>query len=1438
MKVGKVVRVIAVGLYLAVTRVLLTLAFVVPCLFFILNSSPFPGILSNALRAVLPGTLEFRSIQTSPLPWRVGVLGVTIRRPDGEVVVSAGAVRARVDLIPLFKFLLGRTNNELHLHFPRAQVADYDVRLFFDDEMHFQFLDAFVPPDDGDDLPEEPPKAGGVKVRLTFDDIRTVDGKVFLRFPDWDVNLENVEVSGRLWIRPGAGVRVESDSVSFQSGKARVRVLPESDVVPRDIVVNRGSVKGFFYDVDRIGFDGVVLDLEGMNLDVEDGRLAWTPPLTYEGSAFFEIPEGSPILATLSSGAVQGPIQIRVSGRGDILDPRLAMDLASPGLRINQHALGPISLSLNGGRDVTGSWALSGIVGSVRTDAGSLQVRDGTLHPFGIGEGSTLDAVARIDARAFDLGVLMDAFGVGLPGPPIPIPSLLDADIQARVTLLEGQGLQGFLDVSGTAGGPLPPGTLMAGQDIQARIDARATFEGETNRPGILLRDLQVRSGPDLLRLKGTFSFLDDTVRLEGSIQKDIGSALAAFGVPGAGTLSIPDLRVRGAPLRMEARAGLTATDVNVADWTADSLNAELSWREGTLSLGNLLAHAPYGEVKVERLDLRLLTPDGRALPSPRLALEMVDARRVDLEMLPPLAGLGIKGRGEAAVESLELDLASPLRTLEGRGRVQFPLVTAAGRAFRSVSAVFTLDRGVLGLDPARVALVGGGNVEVSGTFNLETFHMDATASGRKISLAALAGMNDETLSGSIDVDAKAEGTLADPVLSGTVTVDGLTYADFRASTIEVDFEREAGQDLRLSSDRFLPKVRLNPRSGILWEGGRFTGLVAMVDINRMTPQEIVPSLRARDLWARLTGHIELRMGFSPGSGIEAVLVSPPEGLILGFFNREILVKNEDRLEISLRPDGSVLVTGLSLNDGRGRLEACGQVRDSKGDAFLLLRGDLGAYWLRALKGVFSTADGYVKLTGDRTGVRVSPPPGCPTDIDASSFLRITGNLPGSPAASGDIEFGKVTLGLRRIADLIQFQPGGFLKVRTTSAGNLRMEIPQQQAIRGMFGEGNFGLSGSLDFQGLTPDAGELDFAGVGLRFVSPGAFYLVGNPTIRARFLGLSRTGKSDVTLSGNFLVTEGAYHKNFDLVRRTFSGVAGRRVAERQGPPLETMLPWLADAKLDVGVVIPRFGVRSKLLVGTTDFDLSANLHVRGTVRYPELWNRVEILPGGRMTYDLVRREFEVVRGTLDFIGEPLRPIVDLTARTRMEVSGGSADAVVAGSRFAPEDTGFGSFEDEGVLVTLRVDGRYPDLDISLSSNSKGLTQTDLQFLLLTGTLPNEGGAGMAGTFNLGLLTEDVTNLMTKALLGSFVDTVNFGVSPSGGVNVDVMAHLGSRLRFQTQILQQQGVSRYSAGFFLRLTDRLSLQGRVRAVERALESSDEGRVYETKLRYRIPID
>ncbi|HOI11661.1 MAG TPA: translocation/assembly module TamB domain-containing protein, partial [Myxococcota bacterium] len=283
---------------------------------------------------------------------------------------------------------------------------------------------------------------------------------------------------------------------------------------------------------------------------------------------------------------------------------------------------------------------------------------------------------------------------------------------------------------------------------------------------------------------------------------------------------------------------------------------------------------------------------------------------------------------------------------------------------------------------------------------------------------------------------------------------------------------------------------------------------------------------------------------------------------------------------------------------------------------------------------------------------------------------------------------------------------------------------------------------------------------------------------------------------------------------------------------------LPWLAGAKLDVALTGTRFGVRSKVLVGSTDLELGMNLQVRGTIGQPELWNRVEIQPGGKMTYDVVRREFEVVRGTLDFTGPMTEPLVDLTARTRVEYAGSAGDALVSSSRFSPDDSGGGLFDDQAVLVTLAVSGRYPDLDLDLSSNSKSLTQTDLQYLLLTGSTQAEGGSQMSSTFNLGLLTEDVTSLVTQALLGSFVDAISFGVSPSGGVNVDVMAHMGSRLKFDTRVLQGQGASRYSAGFHVRLTERLSLQGRVRGVEQSMDPDEIGQTYETKLRYRIPLE
>ena len=216
-------------------------------------------------------------------------------------------------------------------------------------------------------------------------------------------------------------------------------------------------------------------------------------------------------------------------------------------------------------------------------------------------------------------------------------------------------------------------------------------------------------------------------------------------------------------------------------------------------------------------------------------------------------------------------------------------------------------------------------------------------------------------------------------------------------------------------------------------------------------------------------------------------------------------------------------------------------------------------------------------------------------------------------------------------------------------------------------------------------------------------------------------------------------------------------------------------------------------------------------------------------------------MVRGTVDFDGPGGRPRVDLIARTNIRILNATTQNTAVASRFDPDAPMSGSM-DQGIIVSLKVTGRYPDLDISLSSPSSAYSQSDLQYLVLTGSMPQGGSGGSTGqAFSLGLLT-DATTHVSQLLLGSLVDAINLGVGPSGGVNVDVSAHLGTRLNFETQVQQTSGAGQawYTAGFHVRLTDRLSLEGRVLSGDQTTfnQSLDPGNKYETKLRFKIPIE
>lgn len=1437
MGLRKGIRLLAVGVYLAVTRLALLVLFVFACLFFVLNSRPFPDALSGLLRSVLPGTLTFGTIQVSPIPWRLDVLDVHIDRPDGERVVRAASVRVNMDVWPLLDLAVGRSPNLLHLHFRRVRLQDFDARIVFDDDMHFEFVDAFSAPKP-DEEEESDDGTPGLQVRLTFDDIDARDGTCFLRFPEWDLTVRGIRTATRLFLKDKR-VKVASEYVDIGPGRARIRAAPELDVLPRVVDVNGIRVDGFLLDHDRLSFDQVRLDAVGLELEAQDGALDWGGNLAFGGRAFLALSDGSPVMRAVSGGRAHGAIQVRVQGRGDALDPRFTIEATSPALTAGGQTLGSLGLSATGGRDLAGHWALSGVQVELAVGDGTLRVADGAIHPFGDGGDSRLAALARVELARLSPMRLLDVFGVSLPGPPVPIPTALDGTFQARLSLREGPSPTGFVEVVGALSGRLPARTVLAGRDVAVRVDARAAVAGDLARPHVTFRELEVRSGPDLLRLRGAVDVPGDRVALAGTLNKDLGSVGTAMDLPLAGALSLSNLIATGQVRDPSIRAELAGDGIGFSPWSVETVQAQAGLVRGVLSVQDLQAQTPFADLAVASATLGLIEPGTfQARRAMRLSLERVRASEVVLQDLPFWDDPPVQGRGTIASPRLSLDLAAPLRTLAGEVQGRFDSLVVAERRLNDVRVATRMVAGEILVDRATFELAGGGAVEASGSMLPLRKTFTARAVGSSMSLAALAGTGpDGALQGRIDLEATASGRLDDPDLTATVVTDGLRYDPIQAGRIVLEARREAGEDLAIQAPEFLPRMRLNPRSGITWRDGAFRDLVVMVDINRLTPQDLLPSLRVRNLWGRLVGNIQFHAPLDDFSAFDLKVIAPPDGLMVGLFNREVVLVNQERLQIDILPSGAMHVAGLSLWDGQERVRVCGRLMDAAGEARLLVRGALGAYGLRALQDTVSLAEGYVFVGGSGADPDRLPE-GCPADMaDGDGALTLTGPLLSAPVLTGTVRTGDLEVGLRRVADTIRIQSGGRILLGRSPNGGQAATIDPDHWIRGVFGDGTVTMFGNVVMQGLRPDSGEIGLTGAGLRIVSPGEFFVVANPSLRARFRGMAASGASDVLISGQVAITEGAYHKNFDVVKKAFSGFTGRRVAERSGRSLAAALPWLTDARLDVAVTGNRFGVRSKVVVGSTDLELGMNLNVRGTVGQPELWNRVEIQPGSRMTYDVVRREFEVVRGTLDFTGPIMEPLVELTARTRVELTGSGSDALVATSRFSPDDSG-GLFDDDAVLVTLGVSGRYPNLDIDLTSNSKALTQTDLQYLLLTGSTMQDGGGGMGGTFNLGLLTEDLTNMVTNVLLGSFVDAINFGVNPSGAVNVDVMAHMGSRLKFDTRVLQGQGASRYSAGFHVRLTERLSLQGRVRGVEQSMDPDEIGQTYETKLRYRIPLE
>ncbi|HOU53543.1 MAG TPA: translocation/assembly module TamB domain-containing protein [Myxococcota bacterium] len=1429
-RLRRLVRTLAIGTYLLVTRSLLTLLLLFPGVHFLINASPFPDHLTRLLQGVLPGRLEFGRIQVAPIPWQVDVQDVHIRAPDGEAVITAGRVRTRLDLGPLLRFLSGATP-ELHLHFRRVDLEDYEALVDFDDHGHLHLVDAFSRPSTESKPPTSGKASPGTPVRLTFDRITGRRGACRVLFPEWDIRVEGVALETRLSVvtAPTTHVRVDASSVTFTHGIGHIRAAPGVPVIPRIVTLGPGDVGGFVYDWDRIAFNRASFSLPGLTVEAQDGALAWSQNLRHEGIAVLRFDPDSPLLALGTGGRVRGPLSLEVRARGDYDDPRFSLSLHSPDLMVGPLPLGSVDFQMEGGRDERGVYLFSGIEGSSAGPLGVLSLAGGTFTPFRAPGGPAGEASLSVAFDRLDPASWFRVLGRPVPLPPVPVPRSLSGRLAARWEVQDWSHLDGLLSLSGEAQASLPPGSLL-GSD-QASLSLEVHSRGALDRPSLEVREARLQAGPDRISVQGGLSLPDGVLDLRGSATKDLKPLFRLAGLSGAGTLVLSGLRVTGTLDFPLIGASTRVEHLAWDDWVVNWAEAALSWDGSRLRAMEPRASLPAGEVRASEV---LLHPGGDGLPT-RLVVREGIASSLEPSRLPLVRGVDVRGRTSVEVPRLTLSWAPAGVVLEGDTRIAATSWVLWKRPFRDVEMQWTFSRQQWTLEHLEARSPETGTIRAQGTLALPGRQIQASLNARDLPLDWLLGLGRDTTSGAGDLEVRATGSWTDPELGARAAFRDLRILRQAYPDIELIARRAPSGDLQVEAPRFLPRVRVLPGTGLTWREGRFEEGVLSLSLDGVSPQDLWPPIPPERVSGTVQGNLLLRYGLGAGGSLAGEWTSPARGIDLRWLGGEVDLTNRDPWRLRLTPGGSVVLDPVTLQDGSWALQVCGVVLGSNGDVDLRAAGDLPVHWVRLFLGDVATAEGALGIGASPGGLATPAPEGCGTGAIPRPF-RVLGSW-SRPQVGGTVTLGDLEIGIRGLGESIRLPAGGRV-VLSPRQRRLLVEIPPEAPIRGFRGTGRASLFGEALLDGLVPEQGRLLLEGSGIEVSRPGEYRLVLDPSLEARF-ETAESGDVRMRIQGRIQVPEGSYHRNFDIISRAFSQMTGARQVQREGRSLEETVPWLAEAELDLAVTGGPLEVRTRLPVGATDLEVSPDLRLRGRLADPEVWNRVVVLPGGKLIYNVVRREFEVVRGTLDFDGPATRPRVDLLARTLIDVPGSGGDTPSFSSRFGPDATRTTGL-DEGLLVTIQVSGRFPDMDISLASNSRGLSQSDLQSLILTGTLPQGGQATSGGNqvISLGLLTQDVTGLAAKVLLGSLLDTINLGVSPEGGVNLDLMAHLGSRLRFETQVLQGSTSSRYQAGFQVSLSDWFSLIGRVRAIERDPDPSRIGNRYETKLRLRIPLE
>lgn len=870
-------------------------------------------------------------------------------------------------------------------------------------------------------------------------------------------------------------------------------------------------------------------------------------------------------------------------------------------------------------------------------------------------------------------------------------------------------------------------------EPVDLDVSGRAEIEGGR----LKWQDLIVRTKGAKLDSGGAYDWTADVLeaQVEGNISslemllKPLPAALAAGASGSAGFQA----ELTGPALAPVLTASLSAGNLAYREFVLGSLRADLGFKDGRLGIDSLALSNQSSKLTLSGALQLMEEKSWKVLSNPPLDLTIAESR---LHLAHFLPGMAERMGGRVALSG---HIGGRLQAPEGA-------LTVAGRDLKTgvqpIGAV-DLDCRIRGrriyLDPLTVSFPHRANgksdrpaarqsepsadIRAKGWVSFEREY-DLQLSSGPVELSVIKALENTELAGNLKLEARGAGNFSDPGAEGTVDLAGLKVGGRPLPDIKI----AVSLDDHLLRVHSAAPASVNLRFDL--SSRDFTGSA------RVSGADLAPYFEMAGR-SQLSGRMSARLEASGNA-------ENPAG-IRGRLEIESLSVQTDETELMRISDFKTLFADgrLTLSENQIRFLEKGEVQ---------VEGY--ADWAGALPGGAAESGRlYLNARGRiPAGVAGGLVPGIDNPVGAVDLdARVRGIL-NRPEVSADIGFDNLGCTVSETLQKLHHVNGS---IRITE------QAVTFSKVTGRLDGGEFSLDGNVRLNRFKPGQADLNLTAQALPVIVPDVMDAQINTDLK--FSGTP----SQSSLSGEVLLLEGHYYKNFNLSLLSTVQDIGRRKRETapQKPGLDLNAPYLRNLSLDLSLSHRQpFVVDNNMVM----MHIRPELRMQGTVNSPLVTGRAAVSEG-TVTYQ--NTEFEVKKGVVDFVNPyRIEPTVNIEAEAAVRKW----------------------------LITLEVSGPPDDLDLRLSSEPPE-EDADILSLLAVGETTRElaSGSGQSRPPEEMLANLVAGRLEKRIKEGTGLDILELKYQENGseedagnGVQVTVGKELSRRLTIKYGMERKSGI------------------------------------------------